>query len=143
MLTGPTVILILKIAVAAVTVILVASILALLRGRYRLHGQLNLVFMILTLGAVLGLEAVIRMYDPKMFDYFDEHTRKIMGIHLSFSIPAACLLPVMYYTGRTHRSKLHYVLAAIFSVCWIGTFVTGIFYLPHSAPRGANAAELR
>ena len=133
MLTGPLVILILKIAVLAVTVILLASIVALLCRRYRLHGQLNLVFMILTLGAVLGLEAIIRFYDPRMFDYFDDYTRKVMSIHLKFAIPSACLLPIMYYTGRTGRSKLHYVLAAIFSACWIGTFITGIFYLPHSA----------
>jgi hypothetical protein len=143
MLTGPNVILTLKIAVVAVTVILLASIVALFRRRWRLHGQLNLVFMILTLGAVLGLEAVVRIYNPRMFDYFDEPTRKIMGIHLRFSVPAACLLPFMYFTGKTGRSKLHYVLAAIFAVCWIGTFITGVFYLPHTAPRGANAAELR
>jgi hypothetical protein len=133
-LTGSTVILILKIAVAAVTVLWLASLAALLVKRYRWHGQINLVFMILTLTAVFGLELLIRVYDPKMFDYFDESTRQLMAVHLCFSVPAAILLPIMYFTGRTGRSRIHYTLAALFSVCWIGTFITGIFYLPHSAP---------
>lgn len=134
MLTGPSVILILKIAVIVVTVILAASLIALLRKNYRLHGRINLVFMILTLAAVFGLEFLIRIQDPKMFDYFDDATRRIMAIHLCFSVPATVLLPIMYFTGKTHRRRIHYVLAAIFSVCWIGTFVTGVLYLPHTQP---------
>jgi hypothetical protein len=130
-LTGPFVILILKIAVGVVTLLWLASLIALLLKKYRLHGQINLAFMILTLIAVFGLEFLIRIYDPKMFDYFDEATRQTMAIHLCFSIPSAILLPIMYFTGRTHRSRLHYVLAAVFTICWIGTFITGIFYLPH------------
>lgn len=134
MLTGPDVILILKVAVGTVSVILSASIVALLRKNFRLHGRLNLVFMILTLVAVFGLEFLIRVQDPKMFDYFDDATKRIMAIHLCFSVPAAVLLPIMYFTGKTGRRRIHYVLAAIFSVCWIGTFITGIFYLPHTQP---------
>ncbi len=134
MLTGPNAILILKIAVGSVSVILAASIVALLRKNYRLHGRINLVFMILTLAAVFGLEFLIRVQDPKMFDYFDDATRRVMAIHLCFSVPAAVLLPIMYFTGKTGRRQTHYVLAAVFSVCWIGTFITGIFYLPHHQP---------
>ncbi|MFL5329292.1 MAG: DUF420 domain-containing protein [Gemmataceae bacterium] len=134
MLTGPNVILALKIAVIAVTLLLIASLIALLRGNYRLHGRINLVFMVLTLAAVLGLETIIRFYDPKMFDYFDEATRQIMAIHLSFSIPSTILLPIMYYTGRTHRRRVHYTLAVVFSICWIGAFITGVGFLPHKAP---------
>ena len=52
MLTGPNVILTLKVAVAAVTVLLLASLVALARGQYRLHGRINLVFFTLTLAAV-------------------------------------------------------------------------------------------
>src|SRR4051812_21290923 len=107
-LTGWNVILALKVAVAAVTVILLASIVALLRKRYRLHGQLNLVFMVLTLAAVFGLELLIRVVDPAMFSYFDEPTRRIMTVHLCFSVPAALLLPAMYLTGRGGRSYAHY-----------------------------------
>ena len=69
MLTGPNVILTLKVAVAAVTVLLLASLVALARGQYRLHGRINLVFFTLTLAAVLGLELVIHVISPKAFDY--------------------------------------------------------------------------
>jgi hypothetical protein len=131
-LTGPNIILILKAAVGLVTVLWIASLVALLRKRYRLHGQINLAFMILTLVAVFGLEFLIRVYDPDMFKYFDPATRRMMAIHLCFSVPAAVLLPVMYVTGRSRWRRTHYSLAAVFSVCWIGTFITGIFYLPHS-----------
>lgn len=131
MLTGPNVILILKIAVCAVTLILLAALVALARGNYRLHGRINLVFMILTLGAVLGLEFLIRVYDPKLFDYFDAETRKSLFVHLWFSVPSAMMLPVMYITGRAHLRRVHIPLACVFSVLWIGTFVTGVFWLPH------------
>jgi hypothetical protein len=131
MLTGPHVILVLKIAVAAVTVILLASLLCLLRGRYRLHGRLNIVFFILTLGAVLGLEAIIRFVDPTMFDYFSEDERQRMTIHLCFSIPSAVLLPIMLITGLTHRRRPHILTGVAFLTCWAGTFYTGIFLLPH------------
>jgi len=134
MLTGPNVILALKIAVVSVSFILAASIVALIRGQYRLHGRINLVFMILTLAAVLGLEAIIRFYDPRIFDYFDERTRRIMRIHLCFAIPSAILIPIMYFTGRTGRRYVHRSLAAVFAICWIATLITGVFFLPHSAP---------
>jgi hypothetical protein len=131
MLTGPNIILVLKIAVAIVTVLWLASLVALARGRYRLHGQINVAFMVLTLTAVFGLEFLIRVYDPDMFNYFDASTRRAMAVHLCFSVPAAVLLPIMYFTGRTYRTKAHFALGLIFSLCWIGTFVTGIFFLPH------------
>ncbi|MFO0810412.1 MAG: hypothetical protein U0746_17445 [Gemmataceae bacterium] len=132
MLTGANVILVLKVAVAAVTVLLIASLVALARGNYRLHGRINLAFFVLTMVAVLGLELLIRVIDPAMFDYFDADTRLMMRIHLAFSVPSAVLLPVMYFTGRTGRGVLHFWLAMLFSVLWTGTFITGIFYLPHN-----------
>ena len=131
MLTGPNVILALKIAVATVTVLLLASLAALARRNYRLHGRINLAFFVLTLTAVLGLELVIRVYDPALFDYFDEDTRQVMRVHLMFSVPSAILLPVMYFTGRTGRGRVHVVLAVLFGALWTGTFVTGVFFLPH------------
>jgi hypothetical protein len=129
--TGPQVILILKIAVAAVTVLLLASLAALLGGKYRLHGRLNTVFFVLTLAAVLGLEVVVRLINPHLFDYFDVQTRRALIIHLCFSLPAALLLPAMLFTGLTNRRHLHVRLAILFSVLWTGTFITGIFFLPH------------
>jgi hypothetical protein len=131
-LTGPHVILTLKIAVLAVTLLLALSLLVLLRGNYRLHGRINLVFMILTLTAVLGLEFVVRVADPTLFDYFDANTRRSLLIHLCFSVPSAMLLPVMYLTGRLRVRRLHLTLAWLFGALWIGTFVTGIFWLPHN-----------
>ncbi len=132
MLTGPNVILALKIAVALVTVILLASLVALLRGQYRLHGRLNLVFFILTLAAVLGFEVVIRVLRPEVFDYIknNEDLNQALRIHLCFSVPALLLMPAMLYTGLTHQRRLHLTLATLFAVAWAGTFVTGIFYLP-------------
>jgi hypothetical protein len=132
-LTGPNVILALKVAVVAVTVLLAASIIALVLGRYRLHGRINLAFFILTLVAVLGLEFIIRAVNPGLFDYFDTATRNAMTIHLSFSIPSTIMLPVMLWSGMK-RPRLHPYLGGLFLVLWSGTFVTGVFFLPHTVP---------
>lgn len=131
MLTGPVVILILKIAVAAVTVILLGSLFALYRGNYWLHGRLNLAFFVLTVSALLGLEVLVRLLNPAVFDYFDEDTRRMLRIHLCFSIPAAIILVPMLFTGLRHRRRIHLSLAVVFAILWTGTFVTGIFFLPH------------
>ena len=122
----------LQLAVALVTVILLTSLVALYRGKYRLHGRLNLAFFILTLTAVLGFEMVIRVLRPDVFDYIknNEDLNRSLLIHLCFSVPALLLMPAMLYTGLTHRRTLHLTLAALFSIAWAGTFVTGIFFLP-------------
>ena len=134
MLTGPNVILTLQVAVAAVTVLLLASLVALYRGQYRLHGRINLVFFTLTLAAVLGLELVVRVVSPGVFDYIRENppVYRALNIHLCFSVPAALLMPVMLYTGLTRRRSYHLALAFVFAVLWTGTFITGIFFLPHN-----------
>lgn len=136
MLTGPNVILALKVAVAAVTMILLASLVALLRGNYRLHGRLNLAFFILTLAAVLGFEMIIRVFDPATFDYIKENAElnRALTVHLMFSVPALLLMPAMLYTGLTRRRTAHLLLATLFGVAWGGTFVTGIFFLPVTTP---------
>ena len=131
MLTGPHVILALKIAVIAVSVLLALSFIPLVRGNYRLHGRINLAFMALTLTTVLGLEFLVRVYDPALFDYFDAETRRALYVHLCFSVPSAVLLPVMYVTGRLRVRRAHLALAWIFGALWIGTVVTGVFWLPH------------
>jgi ABC-type spermidine/putrescine transport system permease subunit II len=132
-LTGPAVILTLKIAVATVTALLLGSLAALAFGRRRLHGRLNTAFAALTAVAVLGLELVIRFIDPRLFDYFDDASRRALTIHLCFSVPSAALLPVMLFTGSRHRTNAHVALGAVFLLLWGGTFVTGIFFLPHTA----------
>jgi len=138
---GPYVIITLKIAVAVVTVLFLSSLVALARGNYRLHGRINLVFAILTLLAVLGLEAVSRVIYPwvsgderDLFSYFDDTTRAALRIHLCFSVPAALVLLVMLSTGLTHHRVLHVATGVLFALLWAGTFVTGIFFLPHAFP---------
>lgn len=132
-LNGPTVILILKIAVVAVTLIFATSLVMLARGRYWLHGRINTVFFILTAAALIGLEVVVRLLKPDIFDYVDSdpELKRRLSIHLCFSLPATAVMPLMLFTGYTHRRRVHLSLAAVFSILWIGTFLTGVFYLPH------------
>jgi uncharacterized membrane protein YozB (DUF420 family) len=132
LLTGPNVILALKVAVCVVTLIFLTSLIALARGNYRLHGRINMVFFVLTLIALISLELVARVIDPRLFDYFDERTRQILNIHLCFSIPSAAVMPLMLFTGLTHRRRWHLSLAVVFACLWIGTVMTGVFFLPHT-----------
>jgi uncharacterized membrane protein YozB (DUF420 family) len=133
-LTGAHVILSLKIAVVSVTLLLLASLVALLRGNYRLHGRINLAFFTLTLTALLGLEVLVRFVNPRLFEYFSEAQRQALAVHLCFSVPAALVMPAMLYTGLTHRRALHLSLAVVFGILWTGTFITGVFFLPHTSP---------
>ncbi len=130
--TGPQLILTLKLAVTAVTVLLLFSLLALARGNYRLHGRINLAFFVLTLSALVGLELMVRIMNPQIFDYFDEDKRRALTLHLWFALPATLLLPLMLYTGLTRRRTVHLSLAAVFGVLWTGTFLTGVLFLPHT-----------
>jgi hypothetical protein len=135
-LTGPLVILILKIAVIRVTLIFASSLIVLARGQYRIHGRINTVFFILTAVALVGLEVVVRIVKPDIFDYMDgdSELKRQLTIHLCFSLPATAVMPLMLFTGYSHRRRLHLCLAVVFSILWIGTFVTGVFFLPHSTP---------
>ncbi len=134
MVAAGTIILILKIAVVAVTLLLAGSLAALARGNYRLHGRINLVFFVLTLAALLGLEVIARVLSPEIFDeHFERHNaQEALRVHLSFSIPSAVLLVGMLFTGWTHRRKVHVGLGMLFLVLWTGTFITGVFFLPHA-----------
>jgi len=134
MLTGPNVILVLKVAVAAVTVLLLASLVALWRGNYWLHGRINLIFFTLTAATLIGFEGLIRVIRPELFNYIAENDeiRRALNIHLCFAVPSALLMPVMLYTGLTHRRTIHIALAYLFGALWTGTFLTGVFLLPHT-----------
>jgi uncharacterized membrane protein YozB (DUF420 family) len=134
MLTGPNVILVLKVAVLTVTVLLLASLTALWRGNYRLHGRINVVFFILTVTTLLAFELLIRVIRPELFHYIEENEdlRRALLIHLCFAVPSAVLMPVMLYTGLTRRRRVHLALAYLFGALWVGTFVTGVFFLPHT-----------
>jgi hypothetical protein len=128
--TGPTIILTLKVLVTAVTVLLLASLVALAAGNPRLHGRLNAVFLALTLATVAAFEAVLQLVDVTAA--FDPAARDALRVHLYFAVPSAILVPVMYVTGWAGWKRLHLALAAGFTVLWAGTFVTGVFFLPHS-----------
>lgn len=133
MLAPEIVMISLKGAVIAVTVLLLASLVALSRGNYRLHGRINMVFFVLTLSALGGLEVIARVLEPQMFEEFisARQATRALNIHLTFSMPAALLLPFMLFTGLRHKRTAHIALAIVFSVLWAGTFVTGVFFLPH------------
>ena len=134
LLSGPHVILGLKVAVIAVSLLLLASLFALARGKIRLHGRINLVFFVLTVSALFVFEVIIRLLNRDAFVYFsaDPVLRHALNVHLCFSVPSALLMPFMLYTGLSHRRTAHLILAFIFGVLWFGTFVTGVFFLPHT-----------
>lgn len=133
MLTPTLVILSLKYAVGAVTVLLVFSLIALAKGKIKLHGKINLVFFILTVAALFLFEIVVRMIDPVLFSglWKNPELAKSLKIHLCFAVPSALLMGIMLFTGLRKFKVLHRRVAIVFLVCWIGTFYTGIFWLPN------------
>lgn len=135
-LSAGTLILILKIAVIAVTVLLACSLTALARGNYTLHGRINMAVFALTMAALLGLEIIARILSPEIFnDHFAKYNAKsALRVHLCFSLPSAALLPLMLFTGLRRRRSLHVPIGVVFLVFWTGTFVTGVFFLPHEVP---------
>ena len=127
------IILSLKIAVSAVTILLIASLIALASGRVKLHGRINIVFFSLTLTALIGLELITQIIFPGMLELFlDERSkRNELYLHLTFSVPSALLLFVMLFTGLKHHRRLHIAAGIVFGLLWTGTFITGVFFLPH------------
>jgi hypothetical protein len=127
------IILILKIAVAGVTVLWIGSLIALACGDRRLHGRINIAFFALTLAALIGLEVIANLISPGLFDEFleEKNAKGMLRLHLCFSMPAAALLFVMLFTGLRHKRRFHITAGVFFSILWIGTFITGIFFLPH------------
>ena len=128
MLTGPTIILTLKVLVVAVTVLLVASLVALALGKPRWHGRINTAFFTLTMLTVVAFEGLLQFINVRAT--FSEAELRALRIHLWFAIPSALLLPVMLYTGLTRRRRIHTKIAVLFLLAWTGTFVTGVFFLP-------------
>ena len=137
--SGATIILILKVAVVAVTLLLLASLVVLRRGNIRLHGRLNMVFFLLTMATVLVFEGLIR-FGPMIESGWsatagwEDHHHLALNIHLVCVIPLMGVLPAMLYTGLRRKRRAHLRLAAVFSVLWLGMFVTGVFFLPHHLP---------
>ncbi len=132
-MTAEIVMLTLKTAVIAVTVLLAASLTALACGNIRLHGRINYAFFALTLIALLGLEVVVRILWPEMMSSFlkSRGASDMLRTHLMFSMPSAVLLFFMLFTGLKRFRSVHIGLGVLFLILWTGTFVTGVFYLPH------------
>jgi len=132
-MTGENVILGLKVSVLVVTLLLAASLIALSRGRIALHGRINLAFFVLTLVALFVFEGIIRFWNPEVFDYIRQKPElfQSLRIHLAFSVPSALLMPLMLWSGLKHNRNFHIGLGIVFLILWLGTFVTGIFFLPH------------
>jgi hypothetical protein len=130
--TGPQIILTLKVLVASVTVLFIASLLALIAKRPQLHGRINTLFFTLTMLTVLGFEALLQFVDVSTT--FGDEARRALRVHLYFAVPSALLLPLMLITGKTHRRSTHVAFGVLFGIMWAGTFVTGVFFLPHTAP---------
>jgi hypothetical protein len=129
--TPESVIITLKVAVSAVTLLLLASLAALVAGNKQLHGRINVIFFILTLTTVLGFEVVIRLFNPDLTAGFSDEARRALTLHLCFSVPAAIILPVMLITGKRYP-RFHRALSVLFAALWAGTFISGVFFLPHS-----------
>ena len=131
MFNGPAIILTLKVLVIAVTVLYAAAILAIASNRKKLHGRLNTAFFLLTLTTVVGFELLLRL-GVDVAATFTPDAREALRIHLYFAVPSAIVLPAMMLSGVRHWKVLHIYLGILFTLLWIGTFITGVFFLPHS-----------
>ena len=130
MLSGPQIILTLKVLVVVVSVLFAAAVVSIALGRKKLHGRINTAFFILTMTTVVGFEVLLRFFvDVKAT--FSEEARQALHVHLYFAIPSAVLLPVMMFLALKHWVKLHVACGILFTYVWIGTFITGVFFLPH------------
>ncbi len=131
MLTGPDIILTLKVLVAAVTVLFAAAVWAIATGRKKLHGRLNTAFFVLTLTTVVGFELLLR-FGVEVSSTFTDTERQALFVHLWFAVPSAVLLLVMMGSALLKWKRFHRACGLVFAVLWLGTFVTGVFFLPHA-----------
>jgi uncharacterized membrane protein YozB (DUF420 family) len=145
LLTPTLVILSLKYAVGAVTVLLVFSLIALAKGKIKLHGKINVVFFVLALATLFLFEIVVRMIDPLLFSglWKNAELAKSLKIHLCFAVPSAFLMGIMLFTGLRKLKVWHRRVAIVFLVCWVGTFYTGIFWLPNHVEMSNKATYSR
>lgn len=135
--SGYDIVLVLKIAVAAVTLLLAAALVAVVRGNVRLHGRLNVIFFVLTMTAVALFELLLRIgpyVEPgwAVTNGWTPFQRQVLRVHLCFVIPLMVVLPLMLMTGLKRWRRLHLPLAIVFSILWLGMLVTGIGLLPHA-----------
>jgi uncharacterized membrane protein YozB (DUF420 family) len=128
--TGPQIILTLKVLVSVVTVLFLVAIWAIATGRKKLHGRVNTAFFILTMTTVIGFEVLLRL-GSNVTETFTPTQKQALLVHLYFAVPSALLLPLMLLSGMRHWRRLHIACGVLFTLFWIGTFVTGVFFLPH------------
>jgi uncharacterized membrane protein YozB (DUF420 family) len=129
-LSGPTIILTLKVLVSVVTLLFAVAVWAIATGRKRLHGRVNTVFFALTLTTVVGFEVLLRV-QGNVKDHFTPEQKQALLVHLCFAVPSAVLLLVMMTTALLRWKRLHVACGLLFALLWLGTFVTGVFFLPH------------
>src|SRR5262245_20166278 len=113
--SGPTIILGLKIAVIAVTLLLLGALIAVWRGNYRLHGRLNIAFFVLTLAAVAVFETLLWL-GADVKSHMNSAERLALRIHLCFAVPLPFVMAVMLYTGLKHHRWLHLRMAILFAI---------------------------
>jgi hypothetical protein len=130
MLSGPEILLTLKVLVAAVTVLFAAALAALAAGNKKLHGRINTAFFALTMLTVVGFEVLLRL-GTDVTSQFSDEARRALRVHLFFAVPAAVVLPVQFAAGWLKYRRFHIALGVVFALLWAGTFVTGVFFLPH------------
>jgi uncharacterized membrane protein YozB (DUF420 family) len=131
MLSGPDIILTLKVLVTAVTALFAAAVWAIATGRKKLHGRINTAFFALTLTTVVGFEVLLRV-QGNVADHFTPEQKQALGVHLWFAVPSAVLLLVMMTTALLKWKRVHVACGLLFALLWLGTFVTGVFFLPHA-----------
>ena len=86
----------------------------------------------LTLLTVLGFELLLRVVGIKVTEGWDDYAKTALKIHLCFVIPLVPILVFMLVTGWRGQRKMHLGVSVIFLILWIGMFVTGMFFLPHT-----------
>jgi uncharacterized membrane protein YozB (DUF420 family) len=129
-MSGPAIILTLKVLVSVVTVLFAVAVWAIATGRKKLHGRINTAFFTLTLTTVIGFELLLRV-QGNVTDHFTAGQKQALLVHLCFAGPSAVLLLVMMGSALLKWKRFHIACGLLFAVLWAGTFVTGVFFLPH------------
>jgi hypothetical protein len=130
-LSGPDIILTLKVLVSIVTALFAAAVGAIATGRKKLHGRINTAFFALTLTTVVGFEGLLRL-QGNVTEHFTTDEKRALFIHLWFAVPSVLLLLLMMGSAVLKWKRFHVACGILFSLFWVGTFVTGVFFLPHS-----------
>lgn len=126
-----TVLICLKVAVSAVTLLLIVSVICLLLKKFRLHGIINTIVAILTLLTLIIFEGILHFSNPPLTSSFTPDELRMLKIHLYFAVPLVPMLFFMLWTGRRRQRTRHLSLAVLFVILWVGMFITGIFGLPN------------